>query len=82
MAKTKNIRQDSTAVCLQFLRHSGGRARLSQVSFSKDTVQKLLNQGLLKVQRTEIGYYLELKEVALFCHFRQRKSRNQGELGK
>jgi hypothetical protein len=63
MAKTKQIRQDSTAVCLQFLQRSGGKVRLSQISFSKDIVQKLLNQGLVKVQRTEIGYYLELKEV-------------------
>jgi hypothetical protein len=65
MARTKQIRQDSTAVCLQFLRFSGGKVRLSQISFSKDTVQKLLNQGLLKVQRTESGYYLELREVEL-----------------
>ncbi|WP_224095748.1 hypothetical protein [Nostoc sp. MS1] len=63
MAKTKQIRQDSTAVCLQFLRRSGGKVRLSQISFSKDTVQKLLNQQLVKVKKTETGYYLELKEV-------------------
>lgn len=63
MAKTKQIRQDSTAVCLQFLRRSGGRARLSQISFSKDTVQKLLNQQLVKVKRTEASYYLELREI-------------------
>ncbi|ABA24985.1 hypothetical protein Ava_B0274 (plasmid) [Trichormus variabilis ATCC 29413] len=30
MAKTKHIRQNSTAVCLQFLRRSGGKARLKQ----------------------------------------------------
>jgi hypothetical protein len=65
MAKTKYIRQDSTAVCLQFLRLSGGKARLSQISFSKDTVQKLLNQQLVKVKRTEAGYYLELREVEI-----------------
>ncbi|BAB78123.1 hypothetical protein ACN23B_27125 (plasmid) [Anabaena sp. FACHB-709] len=65
MAKTKQIRQDSTAVCLQFLRRSGGKARLSEISFSRNTVQKLLNQGLVKVQRTDIGYYLELKDVEL-----------------
>lgn len=65
MAKIKHIRQDSTTVCLQFLQRSGGRARLSQISFSKDIVQKLLNQGLVKVRRTDIGYYLELSEVEL-----------------
>ncbi|BAY41954.1 hypothetical protein NIES2111_63500 (plasmid) [Nostoc sp. NIES-2111] len=65
MAKTKQIRQDSTAVYLQFLRLSGGKVRLSQVSFSKDIVQKLLNQQLVRVKRTEAGYYLELKEVEL-----------------
>lgn len=63
MAKTKHIRQDSTALCLQFLRHSGGKVKLSQVSFNRDTVQKLLNQELVKVRRTDIGYYLELSEV-------------------
>ncbi|BAY73246.1 hypothetical protein NIES23_60740 (plasmid) [Trichormus variabilis NIES-23] len=65
MAKTKQMRQDSTAVCLQFLRLSGGKARLSQISFTKDTVQKLLNQELVKVKKTEVGYYLELKEVEI-----------------
>ncbi|MBD2255135.1 hypothetical protein [Nostoc parmelioides] len=65
MAKTKHIRQDSTAVCLQFLRLSGGKVRLSQISFSKDIVQKLLNQELVKVKKTEVGYYLELKEVEI-----------------
>ncbi|MFN6564233.1 MAG: hypothetical protein RMY28_031190 [Nostoc sp. ChiSLP01] len=47
--------------CLLFLKNKGGRARLSELTFSQNVIQDLITLDIAKVKNTGAGYYLELE---------------------
>ncbi|MHC5771849.1 MAG: hypothetical protein ACYTXI_41290 [Nostoc sp.] len=54
---------DHSSLCLQYLRRSGGSARLSAISFSLCVIQTLVNRKLVKVTNTGAGFFVELDEA-------------------
>ncbi|RCJ32455.1 hypothetical protein A6770_18750 [Nostoc minutum NIES-26] len=48
--------------CLHYLQRCGGRAKLSQLNFIRDVIQKLVDTNLAKVRNTGAGFYLELEK--------------------
>ncbi|MCC5640996.1 hypothetical protein LC593_35245 [Nostoc sp. CHAB 5844] len=53
---------DNSNACLLFLKNRGGRAKLSQLNFSRGVIQALITQNIAKVRNTGTGYYLELEK--------------------
>lgn len=60
---THAVRQDNSFLCLQYLRFCGGSARLSSISYSMSVIQTLLNRGLVKINNTGTGIFVEVVEV-------------------
>ncbi|MBD2471427.1 hypothetical protein [Nostoc sp. FACHB-145] len=58
---TKKSANNSNA-CLLFLKNRGGRAKLSELSFSQTVIQDLITKNIAKVKNTGAGYYLELEK--------------------
>ncbi|PHM08966.1 hypothetical protein CK516_17475 [Nostoc sp. 'Peltigera malacea cyanobiont' DB3992] len=54
---------DQSSLCLQYLRHCGGNARLCTIKFSLGVIQTLVNQKLVKIKNTGAGFFVELDEV-------------------
>ncbi|BBD63120.1 hypothetical protein NIES2109_59700 (plasmid) [Nostoc sp. HK-01] len=53
---------DNSNACLLFLKNRGGRARLSELTFSQTVIQDLITRDIAKVKNTGTGYYLELEK--------------------
>ncbi|MBD2682394.1 MULTISPECIES: hypothetical protein [Nostoc] len=47
--------------CVLFLKNKGGRARLSELTFSQNVIQDLITKDIAKVKNTGAGFYLELE---------------------
>ncbi|MBU7586199.1 MAG: hypothetical protein KAF91_25595 [Nostoc sp. TH1S01] len=61
--KTSTLKPaDNSNACLLFLRNRGGRARLSELSFSQTVIQDLITKDIAKVKNTGNGFYLELEK--------------------
>ncbi|RCJ18478.1 hypothetical protein A6770_41340 [Nostoc minutum NIES-26] len=60
--KSNRISADNSNACLLFLKNRGGRAKLSELTFSRDIIQSLITKNIAKVTNTGIGYYLELEK--------------------
>jgi hypothetical protein len=56
--------QDSSSLCLQYIKRCGGSARLSSIHFSIGVIQTLINNNLVKVTNTGAGIYVEVNDVA------------------
>nr|WP_322714595.1 hypothetical protein [Nostoc sp. ChiSLP03a]MDZ8215848.1 hypothetical protein [Nostoc sp. ChiSLP03a] len=54
---------DHSSLCLQYLRLSGGSARLCTIKFSLGVIQTLVNCKLVKVTNTGAGFFVELDEA-------------------
>lgn len=54
---------DQSSLCLQYLRRSGGSARLCTIKFSLGVIQTLVNRKLVKVTNTGAGFFVELDEA-------------------
>jgi len=52
---------DNSNACLLFLKNKGGKARLSELTFSQTVIQDLITKEIAKVKNTGAGYYLELE---------------------
>ncbi|MCC5639827.1 hypothetical protein LC593_29175 [Nostoc sp. CHAB 5844] len=62
--KTKTSSKKSALdnnACLLFLKNRGGRAKLSELTFSQTLIQDLITKNIAKVTNTGNGYYLELE---------------------
>ncbi|RCJ40073.1 hypothetical protein A6770_38415 [Nostoc minutum NIES-26] len=53
---------DNSNACLLFLKNRGGRAKLSELTFSRDVIQSLITKDIAKVKNTGTGFYLELEK--------------------
>ncbi|MBD2683581.1 MULTISPECIES: hypothetical protein [Nostoc] len=62
MSKKRVQEASSYYPCLRYLQRCGGRAKLSQLNFSRDVIQKLVDSNLAKVANTGAGFYLELEK--------------------
>jgi uncharacterized protein YcgL (UPF0745 family) len=61
--KTSTLQSaDNKNACLLFLRNRGGRAKLSELTFSRDVIQSLITKDIAKVKNTGNGFYLELEK--------------------
>ena len=54
---------DHSSLCLQYLRRSGGSARLCSIKFSLGVIQTLVNQKLVKIKNTGAGFLVELEDA-------------------
>ena len=55
--------QDSSSLCLQYIKRCGGSARLSSIHFSIRVIQTLINSNMVKIINTGSGIYVEVNEV-------------------
>lgn len=53
---------DQSSLCLQYLGHCGGSARLCHINFSLSVIQILVNQKKVKIKNTGAGFFVELDE--------------------
>ncbi|BBD70015.1 hypothetical protein NIES4072_72520 [Nostoc commune NIES-4072] len=53
---------DNSSLCLQYLRHCGGSARLCHINFSLSVIQTLVNQKRVKISNTGAGFFIELED--------------------
>jgi hypothetical protein len=56
--------QDSSSLCLQYIKRCGGSARLGSIHFSINVIQTLINNNMVKVTNTGAGIYVEVNDVA------------------
>ncbi|WP_341532110.1 hypothetical protein WKK05_39780 (plasmid) [Nostoc sp. UHCC 0302] len=55
--------QDSSFLCLQYIKRCGGSARLSSIHFSIGVIQTLINNNMVKINNTGAGIYVEVNDV-------------------
>jgi hypothetical protein len=60
--KTSSKKSADNNACLLFLKNKGGRAKLSELTFSQTMIQDLITKNIAKVTNTGAGYYLELEK--------------------
>jgi hypothetical protein len=60
---THPTHQDSSSLCLQYIKLCGGSARLSSIHFSIGVIQTLINNNRVKINNTGSGIYVEVNEV-------------------
>ncbi len=54
---------DHSSLCIQYLRHCGGSARLCTINFSLSVIQTLVNQRKVKITNTGAGFYVQLEDI-------------------
>ncbi|MGF2037399.1 MAG: hypothetical protein RMZ43_019115 [Nostoc sp. CmiVER01] len=54
---------DNSSLCIQYLRRSGGSARLCHINFSLSVIQMLVNQRKVKIKNTGAGFFIELEDA-------------------
>jgi hypothetical protein len=60
---THPTHQDSSSLCLQYIKLCGGSVRLSSISFSIGVIQTLINKNMVKITNTGSGIYVELEDA-------------------